>query len=364
MKKFTLSFVLILAFCYSATCQIEASRIFLHYDVATWRTGDGKKISSGDNSIKVYSQEMEFLVAPEQEVTFDLVNVPGNVTVYTHPGAYDEAVTANRSFQFSLSSGETFLIKLQNPGNGTNRSDQLLVRISTSQKPDKRGNPSFLFVSGIRSVGNENYDNQWVDLNLKKNLLDGRLFVLLSTDLSLSKKEENDTLALNQTQLVEAGLSLNHFVFFKNKYTLNNLLKRTAFIGGGMKIFNQQPMCGVHAGVMEVNGPLFTSYSYIGYYRNIYELPVRAHADSGQANYFRNNIYLESALMIDPASQESEFLQSLSRVRIKLGVLFPFGKQAFLHPTNAAETRKLKPTTNDIQYRIVMEIPLGKIFRF
>jgi hypothetical protein len=126
-------------------------------------------------------------------------------------------------------------------------------------------------------------------------------------------------------------------------------LKRTGFVGAGLKIFGSIPYIGAHFGSIEINGPLFASYIFAGYYYAPYKQTVVS-KDSLVYTSFHNNIYLEAALNAFGSSVPSV----LKTLKIKFGMMFPIkGKD----PDD-------KPATRDIISRLAIEIPFGNPFRF
>jgi hypothetical protein len=126
-------------------------------------------------------------------------------------------------------------------------------------------------------------------------------------------------------------------------------LKRTAFTGVGLKIFGSIPYVGAHFGSMEINGPLFASYIFVGYYYAPYKQTVVS-KDSLTYTSFHNNIYLEAALNAFGSNVPSV----LKTLKIKFGIMFPLkGKDA-----------DDSPGTKDIISRLAIEIPFGNPFRF
>lgn len=126
-------------------------------------------------------------------------------------------------------------------------------------------------------------------------------------------------------------------------------LKRTGFVGAGLKIFGSIPYIGAHVGSIEINGPLFASYIFAGYYHAPYKQTVIS-KDSLVYTSFHNNIYLEAALNAFGSNVPSV----LKTLRIKFGIMFPLkGKE-----------EDNSPGTKDIISRLAIEIPFGNPFRF
>ena len=66
---------------------------------------------------------------------------------------------------------------------------------------------------------------------------------------------------------------------------------------------------------------------------------------------FKNNVYTEFVVQAEDSN-----IEILSDVRLKVGIMFPFkGKE---------QSFSSKPKDHDIEHRISLSIPLGKIFKF
>jgi hypothetical protein len=127
-------------------------------------------------------------------------------------------------------------------------------------------------------------------------------------------------------------------------------LKRTAFAGAGLKIFNSTPYIGVHVGSIEINGPLFGSYIMAGYYYSPY-LQVITSKDSLQFQSYRNNIYLEAGVN----AFGSKVPSILRTLKLKFGLMLPIKDN---------KDEGIKPGAKDVISRLAIEVPLGTVFRF
>ncbi len=164
----------------------------------------------------------------------------------------------------------------------------------------------------------------------------GRKFKLLKLHNRNDNKARGDTIRLNDSLKIE---NLKRF----------DDLKRTAFLGAGLKIFGSIPYVGAHFGSIEINGPLYGSYILVGYYRSPY-LETTTSKDSITYQSFRNNIYLEAALN----AFGSKVPSVLKTIKVKFGLMFPIKGKSDID----------KPGTKDIISRLAIEVPLGSIFRF
>jgi hypothetical protein len=171
------------------------------------------------------------------------------------------------------------------------------------------------------------------------------MFTLFGLDLSLAPADSG------QLRITEGLITVNWFPFDNGIELSSGELKRAFFVGAGAKIFNQVPYVGGHVGSIEINGPLLSSYVMIGYYFNAYGRYAITPSEENPVN-FRNNIYSEFTLAFD---NKKNIAGILSDIRIKLGMMFPF---------TSSENDLVKPIGKDIQYRLVLEVPIGGIFKF
>jgi hypothetical protein len=195
-------------------------------------------------------------------------------------------------------------------------------------------------------VAGQTPSKEFFDLNLKFNYL-RQCFTLLSLDLNLAPADSG------QLTIYEGLATANRFFMLKADHNPEDL-NRVLFAGVGVKIFNQLPYVGAHVGSLEIAGPLFSSYFLLGYYRNVYGRSAKVASDN--AINFRDNLYMEFTLAFDNANKKKlQIAGILSDIRIKIGAVMPF--------TNSKDDL-IKPQAKDIQYRVVLEVPLGGILKF
>lgn len=196
---------------------------------------------------------------------------------------------------------------------------------------------SFLHVAAIKSVSGHKPVAEFFDLLFRFRITDiistlANLDIALSSDTLTPNGQDNS----NQYRITEAGLLLNlewSKCLKSWKNTKEN--RRLQYIGVLIKIFNGIPYAGAAIGGIELRtSPLQTSYFYLAYLTSIYK-------GSNTPSY---NLYAEVRIHSD----KSNFFKTFA---IKGGFLFPrpFGK---------------KSSHQDVQTRIVLEIPIGHVINF
>jgi|GEM_PF-2071752 len=254
----------------------------------------------------------------------------------------DTTFTNDTTIEFVLKEKESAEFEVTVKRATDNKVFRYSIRITTEKAIVRNSN--YIFLSAIRSVAGKAQPKEFFDLNLKFNYR-GNMFTLFGLDLSLSEADSS------QLRISEGLLTVNRFLHTPEKLA-NSDFNRAAFVGVGLKIFNRQPYVGGHLGSIEICGPLFSSYALIGYYRNAYGRKPVIPGNPEDAVNFENNVYMEFTLAFD---NKKDVASILSDIRIKLGGLFPFTYR---------EDTLVKPQWKDNQYRIVLEVPIGGIFKF
>jgi hypothetical protein len=269
--------------------------------------------------------------------------------------------------------------------NSSNSLDTSYIKFSTqhSFKSDTLHNSSFFVASFVKSIaGNKIPDNELLDLYLK--LTFGRQkqwFSFLGADAGLSATSNTADLK-NVFRINEAVVNINYAFYRKKLYKIpklkdasnrkisneeytkrmllindakqknekywSNELNRTGFMGVGIKVFNTQPYIGIHAGFTEINGPLFGSYIMAGFYSSPYSVDSTDIAKGG--NPFKHNVYFEACLN----AFGLDVPNILKSIRLKFGLMLPIGN------SKVGEN----PSSKDVQSRLAIEVPLGKVFKF
>ena len=223
-----------------------------------------------------------------------------------------------------------------------------IIEIDASGKP--KPNANFFFISAIRSVAGNKPDSELFDLFFKfkygKN--DG-WFSILAADLALNSSGSTDTTAIR----INEGMA-NINMWWPGREEKIETYRRLLFLGGGLKIFNERMYAGGHLGSMEINGPFFSSYVLAGYYKDVF-LSSSALMNPDGPNNFRHNLYAEVAI-----SANGTQVPIISDLRIKIGLMVPIGPSDGIKAADQAINR----TNEDVITRIVLEVPIGKIFTF
>lgn len=229
-------------------------------------------------------------------------------------------------------------------------------------------NSNYIFVSAIKSIAGFKPKDELFDLNAKfKYGENGRFFSFMSLDFSFTDTSQVGSTVAGQGRSIisEADFSANYFAF--NNSNDFERLNRLAFLGAGAKIFNGNLYTGFHIGSLEIGNHMHSSYAFIGYYYAPYLYPVRVQ-DGTKALPYRHNIYTEFTLASMEVNSPVFFLNAL---RLKLGVMFPIaiGPDIVRRDPNGLSQvihsgDQVTPSAKDIQARLVLEIPIGRIFKF
>ncbi len=197
---------------------------------------------------------------------------------------------------------------------------------------------NFFLISGIKSISGTIPDHEFFDLHAKFQF--GRdVFALASFDIALTNVG-SDSANSKSEKLTEASVFISYVITELDKR------KRAFFAGGLIKIFDTVPYYGLHIGSIENRGSLFTSYFVLGLMHRFYSLKNEDTLDKSTKEH-NSNIYVEFSLY----SKDAPFVNNL---RIKGGVMLP---TPFLNDDS-------DPTLEDIKTRIVLEIPIGDVFKF
>ncbi len=230
-----------------------------------------------------------------------------------------------------------------------NKIEKYIWRIGVSGKDIYPNNSNFLFVSVIKSIAGNQPESELIDVNFKFNFSSQRFFSLLAIDFDFTQGSSDTSNTSFSNTINEALISFNKS--FLSKKQRNNIDKfhRMGFTGLGAKIFNKQLYLGGHIGSLEIGGPFYSSYFFGGYYYNAYGDVVSELNEPGN-NFYRHNFYMEFAFS---ASNADVMVPILKDLRIKVGFMFPIKTKD-----------DMKPTSQDILSRVVMEVPIGGIFKF
>jgi hypothetical protein len=199
---------------------------------------------------------------------------------------------------------------------------------------------NFAIISAIKSISGTKPSYEFIDINLFTTIT-SYFSVFMSADVAINTVQDTNS---KTYKLSEAGLFLN-FGQILCKGNLYNQQNRRFVFGPLIKIFNTVPYYGIYLGNAELNGKLMSSYISICWMRRC----IAVNNDNLSIDdplEFHDNIYFEFALH----SQSVGFLKFL---RIKGGFLVPIGGW---QPEG--------PKVRDIVSRIVIEVPIGGLFRF
>jgi len=174
----------------------------------------------------------------------------------------------------------------------------------------------------------------------------------VKAEVDAAKNDTSRDPFLVEARARDKYFKLNDSLKKLNVAYVDSNLRRTAFIGGGLKIFHSTPYVGVHFGSMEINGPLFGSYIFAGYYYSPYLKPIIKTSDSLRS--FRSNIYIEAGIN----AFGSRVPNVLKTVKFKFGMMHPIKSNGGNDPDTEG------PAVKDVISRLAIEVPLGTVFRF
>jgi hypothetical protein len=285
----------------------------------------------------------------------------------------NDFITTNKISKYAV---ETINIQpAENELNLGASSDYTIVFIN---RTDSLRNSNLLIGALIKSLAGARPQDELLDIFLKLNYgKQKRFFSLIGADAGIGSNRDSSETGL--FRINEAVANFNYAFYGGKTYkpiklrnakgniaradtlALNDslkianvkrfdALKRTAFVGGGLKIFNSTPYVGLHFGSIEINGALFGSYIMAGYYYSPY-LQVVTSKDSLQFQNYRNNIYLEAGIN----AFGSKVPSILRTLKLKFGLMLP---------VKGSKKDDIKPGAKDVISRLAIEVPLGTVFRF
>jgi len=309
--------------------------------------------------------------------------------------------TTNNYGPFSMANLSVIVLKLSFTAHDGSEKNLILKFISENSEGDTSiKTPSFLAVSFIKSIAGTEVRDELMDIFAKINYGDKkRVFSMFGADAGINSQPK-DSGSNSLMRLNEAVANIN-FTIVRHTHARNrrdtamtrvspsyldvkkrkdltsaekrkydryidsadniDLLKRVGFIGGGLKVFYKNAYLGAHVGIMEINSKLMGSYLMVGYYFSPYVKPVDSASAARIINKnidtalnYRHNIYFEAGL-----NAFGDGVPTIIRsIRFKFGLMLPI-----------AYRRKgigdaARPLSNDMLYRLAVEVPIGGAFRF
>lgn len=228
------------------------------------------------------------------------------------------------------------LLAQNNLQNSQSGQDPMVRNKPSKEEPDSN---SFFLISAIKTVSGIAPESEFFDI-LAKYHFSKDFFGLAGFDMALTARE-TDTVRTSTKKLTEASLILNYSIAsFDNN-------KRQLFFNLITKVFNAEPYYGIGIGSMENKGAFATSYTIFALLKRFYDVKTE-NISKSSINQFNGNLYFEAGIYSDVAP-------IVKNIRIKIGALLPL---PFM-------SKDPKPTVDDIDYRIVLEIPIaGTPFKF
>jgi hypothetical protein len=265
----------------------------------------------------------------KENIDFDTIK---NIQKFEiHRDSIESEVSKLKFVRVSKITDKNDISKMKTDSSDIGESETFIIK---SSKGD-----NFAIISAIKSIyGNKLPSSEFLDFNFYAKIFK-KLGFFMSADIAINSS--NDT-NMTKYKLSEAGLFLDfHFLFWGNsKYD------RQLTFGPLVKIFNTIPYYGVYFGNAELGGKLISSYLNICYM--LRPLGVETNPDSLKRppSGYHHNLYFEFAI-------HSEKIDLLRYLRIKGGLLVPLGGW-----------QSDGPKSKDIESRIVIEVPIGGIFKF
>lgn len=215
------------------------------------------------------------------------------------------------------------------------------------QEEDAAIDNSHIVISAIKTVSGEAPDNEFFALAWKVRFGD-RFLSIADLDVALTN-QGTDSVSASQKELTEAGILLaldigDVGIGFNGPSPYRKYLKRTLYTGLHLKIFNAESYYGISAGSIELANSNFEgSYFQIGYMRRFFPISgSEIVLNDSEEQLSNNNIYTEFLIY----SSEQNFFKYLT---LRGGVLVPLLGS--------------KGTFDDVQFRIVVSVPVGGLFK-
>lgn len=343
MMKRELLFILLCALPFFA--QTQSTRTVFNIDLAETNSNfikeDGLLVRYLRFSVSVNTEfQIDLFHSSQEAIDLKITKFPksSSPTIYTNKGD-----TTNLK-KLSLKDKEEVSYWIEIP------SKKLRWDVIISTESKERKNSNFIFISAIRSVAGIKPSSEIFDLNMKFNYGDkSKSFSVVGLDLSLS---ETDSSSGSRKMLNEAMFSINRYWMDDARFKNIEAYTRIIFYGAGLKVFDTRMYLGGHIGSIEIGGPFYSSYVIVGYYNYIFGRTVQPFDPTDKIRkprIYQHNIYTE----ITFAATDLVDLPVLSNIRLKLGLMIP-----------VAISNDAPPTADDLLTRLVLEVPIGKIFKF
>lgn len=205
-----------------------------------------------------------------------------------------------------------------------------------NKKKDTLRYNSFFIAAVIKTLSGEKPDNELFDLTFNLNAGQSekasRINFFGSVDISLNDVE-TDSIGSTSKKIVDAGIAVNFDLLdnYENK-------ELRIYVGPDLKVFDTNAYYGFHIGGMLMGNDFYSSYFNMGYVRPL----NRTDPSLNLLTQYNDNLLTEFAF----TSREAPILKN---IRVKGGIIFPISKAS---------------NDNDITARIVIQIPLGTIYKF
>lgn len=282
---------------------------------------EGTYVEFDDPRIKALKDTINLFVRPHDRIVLK-VRIPGD----------------------SISKKSKMLFTIKNEFTNS-VSDWLVISPASADEGIKKDS-SFVVISAIKSVSGEKPDDEFFSITMKMHSGNKKwnlqFMSLADLDIALSTRDTNTVgLSARGKSLTEAGFSANI------GWTPPGV--RTLFGGVIIKIFNGELFWGYGLGGIENIGSGFhtSSIKLFRLTRVLPELVDTTKNGSGASvgRKAKKNLYLEFMLH----SEKHDFFKMLS---VKGGILFPWRDKVGDY------------SADDIETRIIIAIPIGRVFNF
>lgn len=197
---------------------------------------------------------------------------------------------------------------------------------------------TFFIPAAIKTIAGNTPDTELFDLTFNLNAGQSqrvsRTNFFGSIDVALSNTG-TDSISSSTDKLFDASISVNLDLGKKDDLVYKDL---RIYLGPEFRVYNTHAYYGLHFGGMLVGKHFYSSFFNIGFIKPLNPTEL----SEGLLTRFSNNLIAEFAFTSNDAPV-------LKNIRVKGGILFPLGNDA---------------TDNDITTRIVVQVPIGGIYKF
>lgn len=210
-----------------------------------------------------------------------------------------------------------------------------------AQNDQSVSDSSHVLIMAIKSVSGEIPENEFFAATWRIKYFEP-FYTLANVDIALANVN-SDSVESDTRELSEAGISILADVSQIMGTNRRHMLERSIFAGLTTKIFNTEAYYGPSVGSIELkNSAFYSTYFILAYLRRFFPTNNQNRVVDG-IKHADDNLFAEFLIH----SQEVEFFKYLA---VKGGVLIPLlGSRGEF---------------SDIQFRITVAVPVGRVFTF